>query len=283
MHHELDYKLLGRFGIKRGWDPKDRAKVIKHNKILWQQYKQERGFDENTPVDQIPGFIKSLDRLHNFYGDSLTDIGTYFGLGHERIRQYFEKYELERRDDEHGSSLRTWSWQKKRFVTISGQDYQNRVREERRKRIEERCEEKRQSHVRKLQDLAKRSNGRVSVKRFTKALRCGVRAITHYWGQYGENSLSDQQALDVLYREARVKRKRNKVYLEREARTIGARLTRKRLEQELTLTEASVCLQVYFTTISAHERNKYRPSEDILKKYAKFYKVSKNWLLTGKH
>lgn len=105
---------------KLSWDAADRDAVRRFHSPLFRRWKARR--DAWSIVD-IPGFVESLQALHD-YGYSLTDIACTWGVTRERVRQWFEKYGLERHEE--AASVRVWDDDLACFYPVSHPEYQRR-------------------------------------------------------------------------------------------------------------------------------------------------------------
>ncbi len=192
-----------RFGLSLSWNSKDRDEVIKRSKILLEELKYTQGVGT---VEQIPGFIGSIEILHDTCGYGLTDIGAMFGLSRERIRQYFQKYNLQR-NEARRAMYRVWNDERNCFLTVSNEDLEGilieKSREERLIKRRENHAKRRGSQVHAIQDFAEK-NGRVpTVRELGRILGykggSSQTSIAHLWGY---NFISNKEAIDNLYRVA---------------------------------------------------------------------------------
>ena len=290
MGNTIDSRLLKEFGLNSYWYGEDRDEVMRYNKELLEKWKKENKYPKN--VEDIPGFLDSLEQFH-LYGDSLIDIGTRLGLSGEKVRQLFEKYNLQRNEDK-GAMYRIWSDKKNCFVPVSTEDRNNILRETKRKRrvenLEKRLEEIRQTHIKAIQDFTGEYGRAPTLMELGKLLgytpKATARAIARYWGYSSideNNNTTYKEAMDNLYNAAGFKERRHRgqILVTRESDTIGARLTKKRLELGLSLRDAADGLGLAFLTINKNELNLNTPRNDTLEKYSGFYDVSEEWILTG--
>lgn len=319
MRNSIYSPIAKEFGLNSMWNGEDRDELTRVQKGLWQDYKK-RFFEENKeeikdrllrekgrlsyfssesfPLEYIPGFVESLDELHNVHGYGLTDIGIMFGgLSIERVRQYFEKYDLERHEA-HGAMYRVWSDEENRFVTISSNDLGAKLiqlRKERREdQREERNENEKQKHLEAFRDFKEEHKRDPNIRELSESLGIppesnGMSCLARFWGyDYGdeENDTTHKEAIDNLYRAAGSEERRHLESVthsrisEREPNTIGARLTEKRIRFNLSQENIAYLLDLSQFSISGHERNRFKPREGF-KIYAELYGVSENWLLTG--
>lgn len=129
----MEFRVMKEFGLNSKWVPIDRKEVLAYNRILWQKWKEENGFNLYTRVKDIPGFLDSIQELH-LYGYSLTDIGSFFGLSRQRIEQIFKKQGLER-IDKHGAMYRVWNDEENCFIPVVDKDLEALLRETSKKKL----------------------------------------------------------------------------------------------------------------------------------------------------
>ena len=164
------------------------------------------------PVEYIPGFLPTIDELHNVQGYGLRDIGADFGLGHERVRKYFEKYGFERHE-EYGTMYRIWSDEENRFVPISAEDYEVILESSKARKKEitkgEKIADIVWTQINALQKFQQERGRPPKIGELAKMLGYSVGKdfngtvhLAYYWGYSPENDVSYQEALDNLYRVA---------------------------------------------------------------------------------
>ena len=276
------------FGLSLTWNPKDREDIRRHHSKLLRELKRNYGV---SSIEDIPGFLDSIEQQHYVFGDSFEDIGATCGLSRERIRQCFEDYELLRRK-KLGPTYRIWNDKRNLFVPVSGERMNDILEETERRTREEELEGIKEMQIYIIKELHKNTirefaneNGRRPMIRELLIL-LGYKpfssySVANYWGYGSDDDVSCTEAFDNLYRAAGFKKRtRQGNPKPRKPNTIGARLTKQRLEMGLTQEEVSDMTNL--SNISEHELNRKRPKNETLEKYSRLYKVTKKWILTGK-
>jgi len=230
----IGMSLSIRFGLNSSWKGKDRDEVMRHNRSLWNELKGKI-FQENKeeirrrlkkdglsnlfdpkkfPVHYIPGFVDSLDELHNVHGYGITDIGSFFGLNRERIRQYFEMFDIERRE-ERGTTYRVWDDDEERFITTSSMDLEETLirSRTRRKDIEagKRISSVVWDHINAIQDFQREHGREPTLIELGTSLGSEnpIQNIAPHWGYSVDNDVSYREAIDNLYRVAGAEERRD--------------------------------------------------------------------------
>ncbi len=176
----MDITLQG-LGLIRRCEGKEREEIRKHNKKLWEKWKEENGFDHNTPLRDIPGFLDSIERMH-LSGYGFTDIGLDYGRSHQRISKIWIKYGLRRNPYGVETMLRDWSDAGNRFIAVPTEVKISQITERIRHDAEEtksiRLEHAQEADIETIIELVKGGNGRQpTLQEITER-----RGYTHYRG-----------------------------------------------------------------------------------------------------
>ncbi|NIM48947.1 MAG: hypothetical protein GTO22_06755 [Gemmatimonadales bacterium] len=222
------------------------------NAEFWDERKG--GLGHHDPVDSVPGFSESLDRLVSFHEYSDVEIGIMFGVSRERVRQWRNRLGIQKK--RHGSGKRMWNDVLGRFLTVDCDTYK-RTREGTRRRI------RREKQLRALleQRRAQRDEDAARVRRVGESLgrtpttkdvfpltysSCNMPAeyisVANRWGRL--NGRTYQEALDALWAAAGFERPDGRrVYARRGERSPVAKLSEeqvKLIRQEYATGETSV-------------------------------------------
>lgn len=190
---------------------------------------------------------------------------------------------------------RVWSDEKSCFVPISTESLEGILSENVKKRREKRLEEIRGAHIKAIQNFAREYKRAPTLTELGKLLgyapKITTQSLVRYWGYSFEdenNNTTYTEAIDNLYNAAGFEFRRHKGgsipgqgLSIREPNTLGARLTEKRLELRLDQRGVADRLGLSYSTIIGNELNCHTPKDDTLEKYAIFYGVTTNWILTG--
>lgn len=125
---EINLHKLGLLWRWEGKQLKDYERIRKHNKKLWKNWKADNGFGHSTPLENVPGFLESVERLH-LSGYGFTDLGLDYGISHQRMSQIFKDYELKRNPYGDETMLRQWSYIGNRFISIKPLDIKEKILE----------------------------------------------------------------------------------------------------------------------------------------------------------
>lgn len=141
-------------GLSAQWDGDDRDAVTAHHRALFRRLK--RGYRGSLAA--FPGFIDSVQSLYD-QGYSFTDIGVFFGVTRERVRQWFGKYRGLTEDDDRsrGSVLRLWDDEQKQFVAASEDDVIAAYEVKKEATQEQHIESIRSRHVQELLRIYRRT------------------------------------------------------------------------------------------------------------------------------
>ena len=157
---------LHRLGLDLRWSGKSRRDYLAikdHNKKLWQNWKEEHGYNNNTPLEDIPGFMHSIERLHDA-GYGFIDIGLDYGMTGERIRKLFVKYSLKHNSLSERTMYRDWSDVGNRFIAVPPQEKTHqlfdRFQKYREARKQKELTDAREKDIRVIVRLMERNNGR---------------------------------------------------------------------------------------------------------------------------
>lgn len=189
------------------WDPKDLQAVTRANAKAWPEWRWLlTGKRHNGPVESIPGFRESLDSLYNDQGYSQVDIGAFFGVSRERVRQWFGILGIEtKRAQPRGSMLREWDASQDRFVCRPTSEMKSRIaRREtaaRRRRKWESLEPERQRHTDALRALAERLGRTPTLTELSEEIgEAWQLAAERCWGR--RSTCTRSQAVGRLYASA---------------------------------------------------------------------------------
>ena len=104
-----------------------------------------------------------------------------------------------------------------------------------------------------------------------------VLLMNHGWGHTGRSAV-DNFYTEIGYRRP-YERPPNRL---RKGNTPGTRIMRLRRERGLSLQDLEGRIGLNYVTIARHERDTQGISADSLRKYAKFYRITQKWILTGR-
>lgn len=194
-------------GICERWkDRADANEVRSYHKPLFQRWKRRQGFKMGGTMrlDEATDLIPSVQALYD-YGYSQSDIAVMFGVTRECVRQWFERYDLERYDGSEsgsGSLARLWDDEAMCFLPVSDDELVTKVRKAKKRARRERLHRKRAAHVAVLKQLAEQLGRVPTLKETVKAIGYGswTGFARTYWGVKTHGSYS--RAADRLYRAA---------------------------------------------------------------------------------
>lgn len=193
-------RYVSELGLNSTWREEDKQECLGAARQAYRQLKRKHG-GRNVPVDKIPGFIESVQSLLND-GFGLTDVGVMFGVSRERVRQWANQFDLQRRFGP-GTRYRIWDDDKDRFVPVPNElmyhiaeCYHDRRLET---EVQERQQAARSEHVEALKSLAKRFGRTPTLNELEEELDTFWPNIARYWG-YEADSPKDAASYTAAYR-----------------------------------------------------------------------------------
>lgn len=202
-------KTMADCGVDPTWDPDDLKEVICHHAERWAEEKESLGVASNDPLERIPGFLESVQRLLD-QGYTYKDIGAFFGVSYEAVRLWCDKYGLERMDQRQ-TKARVWSWEKEMFVPVTNEEYIERARRAfitRQRKMWQQKKDEVSGAIRRLRQELGRPPSLLEVQE-----KVGVHRhqIAHWWGYVPNYDVgrSYAEAWDAMYADAGVRRLKN--------------------------------------------------------------------------